>query len=333
MRPTVARALGACSAAVIALSLAACVASAAPARTDQVALLSITDLKGKYKPCGCHVPRGGFSRLVSFRDSTVLTIGPTAIVQNGGWLPTDDDERDVALFVMDAFRRMDVAAVGLSETELHFGRAFLLVNGAREKLPLTSANVLDKATGKPLVAPWTIRDVGKARVGFFAVTEPGQDLGTQADSVTIGDPTEAAKQAVAGLRAQGATVIVLLSSLTRMHSEDLVNEVEGIDVAVFGRNATTQFKGRTIGNTIASLSGEQGQYVGRTTLTLDATGHVTDKDNTSVMLSAEVGESAPYLKRTEAFTTAHTKLLAKLHPDRVTPAVAPQDSVSASPWR
>ena len=64
-----------------------------------------------------------------------------------------------------------------------------------------------------------------------------------------------------------------------------------------------------------------------------ATGHPTARDNTSLMLSAEVGESAPYLKRTEAFTAAHTKLLAKLHPDRVTPAASPQDSSSTSPWR
>ena len=39
----------------------------------------------------------------------------------------------------------------------------------RTGLPVVCANLFDKRTGKPIVAPWTIKKVGNAKVGVFGL--------------------------------------------------------------------------------------------------------------------------------------------------------------------
>jgi len=297
------------AATALALVLASAIAPVARAGADQIVVLSSNDLKGKFKPCGCHVPKGGLSRIASFRDSVAVQYGRPLVVENGGWFPETPDDQDVALFTMDTFHRMDIDGVGVSERDLSYGPSFLVVNAKRTRLPVTSANVIDRATGKPLLPPYLMRTLGKAKIGIFSLTAQGQDLGLAKDSVTISDPTEAAKATVAELKKQGATIIVLLTQLGNVASEDLVSEVDGIDLAVFGRDIPTLNKGRLIKNTVTSLSGDQGQYVGRTLITLDATGHAATLDNESYILSPVVGEDTQILALQNAFDEAHNLLM------------------------
>jgi hypothetical protein len=116
---------------------------------------------------------------------------------------------------------------------------------------------------------------------------------------------------VAELRSKGATVVLLLSQLGKVESEDLVNSVEGIDAVMVGRESPVIQSGRMIKNTVACYGGEQGQYVCRTELTLDAQHHATTGVAETVMLSPEVGENPDVLKLVKSFEDGFNEKLRK----------------------
>jgi hypothetical protein len=118
------------------------------------------------------------------------------------------------------------------------------------------------------------------------------DLGPARDSLTVLEPQSVAKRMVPEIRKKGATVIVLLSQLGKVESEDLVTAVDGIDVLIVGRNVPLLQKGRLIKNTVACYGGEQGQYMGRTIVSLDAQKKMVTGDNETFVLGPEVGEHA-----------------------------------------
>jgi len=152
------------------------------------------------------------------------------VVDNGGFFPEEPDSlyRDKAWFLMDSMVLLGTDAAGMSEKELKYGRGWLLAQLKRTRLPMVCANVWDKSTKKTLVPPYLIVKKGSVNVGVFGLTSDKVDMGPARDSVTVEDPAVAAKRVVAELRKKGATVVVLLSQLGKVESEDLVTGVAGI---------------------------------------------------------------------------------------------------------
>ncbi|MFI5370236.1 MAG: multiheme c-type cytochrome [Candidatus Eisenbacteria bacterium] len=240
-----------------------------------------------------------------------LEYGQVVMVDNGNFFPEDDLHQDAAWFLMDIMKLLDIKAVGMSAAELRFGYAFLKANVKRTSLPLTSANLMDVGTGKPALVPYVISKVGNVKVAFFSLMNDKEDLGPGRDSLKVQEPTKVAQAMVPDLRKKGATVVVLLSQLGKVESEDLVTAVPGIDAVICGHNVPLIQKGRMIKNTVASYGGEQGQYMSRTILTLDKTGHVTTGDNESFILSPEVGENADIAKLVKTFEDGMNEKLRK----------------------
>jgi 2',3'-cyclic-nucleotide 2'-phosphodiesterase (5'-nucleotidase family) len=287
-------------------------ANAAVQHPDKLVILSTTDVKGKTGPCGCHVPKGGLARRASFRDSVAGVYGQVSIVDNGNFVPESDARESEAWFVMDIMKTIGVDAVGTGTNDLRFGYAKLKANIARTELPMTSANLIDLTTKRPALQPYVIKTVGKIKVGYFSLMTDKADLGSARDSLRVDDPTAVAKKMVAELRKKGATVVVLLSQLGTVESEDLVPMVPGIDAVICGRNVPVLAQGRQIPtidaqhglaarNTIASYGGEQGHYISQTVLTLNAAGRVKSGLNESIQLGPEIADRPDILERVKTF--------------------------------
>jgi Cytochrome c554 and c-prime len=212
------------------------------------------------------------------------------LVDNGGFFPEDDLHEDVAWFLMDAMKLLGTDAVGIGDRDLRFGYARLKDRADHDKLTLVSANLLLKSTKAPAFEASTIKKVGTVNVGVFGLISDKADLGPARDSLTTTDPAVTAQKAVADLRKRGATVVVLLSQLGKVETEDLVTAVDGIDVAIVGRNVPLVQKGRQIKSTMLVYGGEQGQYMGRTVVTLDAKKNATALESEMFILGPEVGE-------------------------------------------
>jgi hypothetical protein len=232
-------------------------------------------------------------------------------VDNGFFFPEAENWEQNAWFMMDAMKLLHTDAVNVSEKELRYGRSFLLSNWKRSKLPLVSANLWDKNSKKTLVDPYVLVKKGTVTVGVFGLTSDKVDMGPSRDSLTVSDPVEAAKSTIAALRKKGAHVVVLLSQLGKVESEDLVAAVDGVDVLIIGRNVPVLQKGRMIKNTVACYGGEQGQYIGRTLVTLDPKRRMATGENETFMLGPEVGEKPEMLQLVKSFEDAFNDFLRK----------------------
>lgn len=271
---------------------------------DKLLVISTTDVKGKTTPCGCHVPKGGLSRRASFVDSLKTIYGQVAVVDNGGFFPMEDTHRDVAWFMMDMMKTIGVDAVNIGELDLRFGRQFLEQRVRQDDLPVTSANLLDARSGKPVFPPHLLKKIGGVNVGFFGLLPGAASLGPAADSLKVEDPNVAAQRTIAELRKKGAQVVVLLSQLGKAGSEDLVSAIDGIDAVVVGRNVPLLQKGRMVKNTVACYGGEQGHYACLTTLALDAKGRMTTAEAEAYMLGPDIDDKTEVLSAVKDFDTA-----------------------------
>ena len=243
-------------------------------------------------------------------------------MDNGFFFPEAENWEQNAWFMMDAMKLLHTDAVNVSEKELRFGRSFLLANWKRSKLPLVSANLWDKGTKKTLVDPYLLVKKGTVTVGVFGLTSEKVDLGFSRDSLSVEDPAAAAKRTIATLRKKGAQVIVLLSQLGKVESEDLVTAVDGVDVVIVGRNVALLQKGRVIKNTVACYGGEQGQYMGRTVVKLDAKRNMVSGENETFILGPEVGEKAEILALVKSFEDAFNDFLRKKEKEKQVAAEA-----------
>jgi hypothetical protein len=248
--------------------------------------------------------------------------GQILLVDAGGYFPEQDTHRDVAWFLMDAMHVLNVDAVGVGDRDLRFGLAFLRDHAKHSQLPLTSANLYEKKTKRPAVSPYIIKKVGTVKVGIFSLISDKVDLGPARDSLLVQDPPATARQTVAELKKKGATAIVLLSQLGKVESEDLVTAVDGIDAVIVGRNTPMLQKGRLIKTTVACYGGEQGQYLGRTILTLGPDRKVTSGDNEVFVLGPEVGEKAEIAQIVKAFEDGFNEKLRKLEQQKQAEAAA-----------
>ncbi|HYM80432.1 MAG TPA: multiheme c-type cytochrome [Candidatus Limnocylindria bacterium] len=278
-------------------------AASAPSvkQADKLIILSTTDVKGKTSPCGCSTPKGGLARRASFIDSMRADYGRIVVVDAGGYFPEQDTHRDVAAFMMDAMKLLNLDALGVGERDLRFGLAYLRQEVARTQAPVVSANLYDKGGRKPIFPPYRITSVGGVKVGFFSLISPKVPLGPAQDSLSVIAPEVAARKVVAELRRKGVNAVVLLTQLGKVESEDLSAAVDGIDALVIGHNVPVLPKGRMIKSTVAVYGGEQGQYMGRTLLNLDAKGKVLGGDAETYMLGPSIPEHPEVLKLVKSF--------------------------------
>ena len=238
------------------------------------------------------------------------------IVDNGGFFPDDSLHIDYAWFLMDGMKLLGTDAVGLGDRDLKFGLAYLKSQIKRTQLPVVCANLIDKRTKLTAVSPYVFRKIGNANVGVFGLISDKVDLGPARDSLAVQDPQVVAKRTVLELRKKGATIVVLLSQLGKVESEDLVTAVDGVDAVIVGRNVPMLQKGRLIKNTVACYGGEQGQYMGRTILTLGAGGKVTSGDNETFVLGPEVGEKPEVAALVKDFEDKYNEKLRKVQAEQ-----------------
>lgn len=299
-----------------ALAAVATTSSGAVLQPDKLVILSTTDVKGKTSPCGCHIPKGGLSRRASLADSIRAQYGQVALVDDGGFFPEGDGQQDLAVFIMDVMNRLNTDAVGVGERDLRYGASFLRAQVKRNRLPVVCANLIDKRSRKPLFNPYLVKKIGGVQVGFFGLIGEKVNLGPSRDSLLVEEPVAVATRTIAEMRKKGVDVVVLLGQLGKVENEDLVSTVDGVNAVVVGRDTPIIPKGRMIKNTVACYGGEQGYYLCKTVLTLDARRQVTTGEADAVMLGPEVRDQSEIYKLVKSFEDGFNEKLRKAETER-----------------
>jgi 2',3'-cyclic-nucleotide 2'-phosphodiesterase (5'-nucleotidase family) len=297
--------------------------AAAVAHPDQVVVVSLTDTKAKYNPCGCHVPKGGWARQAFFTDSLRALFGQLVFVDNGGFFPDAQSQEHLAEFFMEGMGKLGLDAIGVGDRDLRYGLDFLVQHVQKHKLPAISSNLVHRDTKKPVFPTYALEQVGGVKVGIFSLVSPEVDLGPSRDALGVREPMQVAGEMVRELRARGATVVVLLSQLGKVGSEDVPLNVEGIDLVIGGRNVPLLQRARSVNGSLVVHGGEQGQYIGRSLLTLDAA------RSKVVSAEAELVPLTPEVASTKTFDAMIAGYEAK-HGPQNKPAPAPP-AVQAAP--
>ncbi len=115
---------------------------------------------------------------------------------------------------------------------------------------------------KRKILPWTIKEVGGAKIGFFGlmtpelfrVSNPGKGVSLDQDVV------EVAQKTVKKLKSQGCQLIVALTHIGFDLDREIAEKVEGIDIIVGGHDHDVIFK--KVRNTYILHAGSRGKYAG-----------------------------------------------------------------------
>jgi 2',3'-cyclic-nucleotide 2'-phosphodiesterase (5'-nucleotidase family) len=162
------------------------------------------------------------------------------------WLADIGDYSDGTPFSTEYHGEADVAAMNavgydfgtLGNHEFNNTAAQVRKLIGLTKYELVSANVTDRASGKPMVRPYVIRKVGPVRVAVFGLmTNEAATYPAGKEAFDVADEVTAAKQIVKALAGQ-ADIIVLLSHAGESMDQRIAEQVPEIDVIVGGHSHT-----------------------------------------------------------------------------------------------
>ena len=252
------------------------------------------------------------ARRATIVDSLEASGTPFLHLDLGDFVSTQkavEEQRSRALW--DEMIRMGVRATTPGGRELAQWPAFqsFLESG---EIPVVSSNLFVEEGGekRPVGSRYLLADVGGVRLGIFGLVGTNAFTNTgvpQEVGLSFQDPTEAAREILPELR-EKCEITVLLSQLSRDETFALVDEVEGIDVALLGNRAAVVEKAVIRGGTVINQAGSRGQFAGMLTLVVTPEGHIAESSVSNVPLDALVAKEPETLARAQAADDESTRI-------------------------
>ena len=264
--------------------------TAVPGRAEsiRVTVLHTNDIHGWImpRPAAFHAadPRravGGAAALAAY-SKTVK--GPKLLLDAGDWFQgTPEGGLRDGRAMAEVFNAVgyDVLEVGNHDFDNGEGRLESIIKDIRA--PVLCANVYRGAGERaPECKPWIVKDVAGVKIGIFGLLTTSMKALQFADNIAglaFRSPVEEAKEDVAALRAQGATVIIALSHLGLERpdgppfdgDQTLAAQVDGIDLIVGGHSHTALPEGvrDATHGTLIVQAGSELTRVGEVSLEID----------------------------------------------------------------
>ncbi len=226
---------------------------------------------------------------------------------------------------LEFYNAMGYEAMTIGNHEFDKGQQPLADYIKRANFPVLSANITaDSSTAiAGLFKPWIIKEIDGQKIGIFGLTtEETPVLSSPGAGVTFTNYIEAARKAVAELKAQGVNKIIALTHVGITFDRELARQVDGIQVIIGGHSHTPMGPqvappdpNRPYPEVIASPSGkpvimatdwEWGRWLGDLTVGFDANGDITS------VVAAQPTEVLPSIEQNQGFADRITVLAAPL---------------------
>lgn len=249
-----------------------------PTAGEPISLFITTQIQGTTEPCGCSSePLGDVARiaqLVKARGDRGLLLDAGGLRYKPIALPVEKQKqaRLKADFLEETWRKLG-ALVALQPSDLS-GQGGLAELATSTRL---GSNVrLEKAAGAdpagPRILGEEVRRVGGLAIGVLGIATPAGDS-PWPSALKIGEPHEAAKQAIERLRGRGATSFVALTGLRRDAARRLARKVPELNLVVVGGDRELSDgaeQAEQVGSTLLVVPAVEGQRLVRVDLHLDA---------------------------------------------------------------
>ncbi|SFI91291.1 2',3'-cyclic-nucleotide 2'-phosphodiesterase / 3'-nucleotidase / 5'-nucleotidase [Paenibacillus sp. UNC496MF] len=202
-----------------------------PTENVKVQLLGINDFHGQldYSTTAGGNVLGGAAYLATYLKQYEATNPNTLLVHNGDAVgassPVSALDRDKPTLDMLDLLGFDVATLGNHEFDQGVPALMAQLNGGKDPINNTitfnkttmdyvNANVIDKATGKPIISPYVVEEIGGQKIGFIGLVTmltPSKVSPAALEPVNIVEQAPEVNKAVAELKKQGVKAIVVLA--------------------------------------------------------------------------------------------------------------------------
>jgi 2',3'-cyclic-nucleotide 2'-phosphodiesterase (5'-nucleotidase family) len=174
--------------------------------------------------------------------------------------------------MIDVFNAMGVDLVVAGNHEFDFGLPVTDQRIAQSRFAWVASNLHDRA-GKPLpgTQPRLVREMGGVKVGFLGLTTPETATSSSGGAdLAIDPPIEAARQAVAALKGEGAELIVAITHETIEEDRALAAALPEIQLILGGHEhiPITFYEH----GTLIQKSGTDGQFLAVVELQVEGAG-------------------------------------------------------------
>lgn len=177
------------------------------------------DTRGRLEPCGCFAGQfGGLTRLKTVLDAEGKTNSLRVDVGDaiGG---REDFDRIEYRYLLRAFAAMHYDALNIGHREAQLTAAQLREIKTNSPVPILSANLCDKASGKPIFDAWRIVERGGYRIAVVGMLDPRGivDLG---EGLVVDEMESTLTRVIGEVRARADFIVLLAftdeATLTRL---------------------------------------------------------------------------------------------------------------------
>ncbi|MEM7167658.1 MAG: nucleoside transporter C-terminal domain-containing protein [Planctomycetota bacterium] len=279
---------------------------------DRAVILHWNDFHGQVQPYkqSSGERGGGIRALSAYVEEARQEFGDEMLlVDAGDWFQgTPEGNLTSGKLVFDLYNAVGVDVTVVGNHDFDFGETVLQDLVKRARFPVLGANLLDEAgVVRDFVQPTWVRKVGGITFGFIGLLTPDtprivrQDVGRK---LRVGNPVDACRELIPGLRAQGAEVFVVLSHLGIDLERHLAQAVPELHLIIGGHSHTPLNKPEVMANgVVCAQAGAKGLFVGRL--------EVTRKDGGGFAID---GGLVPIIARDEPVAAAIEQILAEYTP-------------------
>jgi 5'-nucleotidase len=211
---------------------------------------------------------GGVARLATLKRQIAVQNANVLFLLGGDTLsPSVASTLFKGRQMIDAWNAAGLDVAVLGNHEFDFGPAVLRERLAESRFVWLGANVIDRASRRPLVAPYTIKTFEGIKVGIVGVvTEDTPVTSKPGPGLAFEDAVAAARRAVGEMQAQGVRTIVALTHLPLVEDKALARAVPV--VAILGGHEHAQLESVVSGVPIYKM-GSDARLAGRIDLDID----------------------------------------------------------------
>lgn len=245
---------------VAAVGLAGCREKAALEPVD-LTVCFVSDTRGRLVPCGCFSGQyGGLTRLKTALDETPGA-NPVRLDVGDAIGGAEDFNVIEYKYMLRAYAAMGFEALNMGEREAELPADQLRRLAKESPVTMISANLLDAATGQPLLQPWKIIERGKLKIALLGVMDSriapenlGAGLAVEKIDVTLG-------KLLPALRSQ-ADVIVLAAFTDEATLGRLAQDYYELNIILGGKVSQPSQKLEKNNRSLVLYTGNEGRALG-----------------------------------------------------------------------
>lgn len=195
---------------LLGLLLCGCKPAAPALGPYNLSLFFTAQTHGRLTPCGCFT--GQFGGLARLKTAVHADLASDAIGLDLGDALEGVEDYELLKYkkIVQAYSGMNYVALNVGRWEASVPAATLRKFAADSPIPLVSANVLDRATGKPLLPGWVIINRAGRRIALVGVVDPKALTDTLGDGLAVEDMESCLSRILPELK-RSADILVLLA--------------------------------------------------------------------------------------------------------------------------